>query len=427
MRYLLASLGSLGDLHPFLALARELATNGHDVELMSNAPYRDTVEREGVRFSPLCADRDHARTAAHPDLWHPIRGFGVLWRHLAVPAVDPVLERVRDALAVSRKSSEPITVLASPLAVGARLAREIEAFPLASVYTAPANMRPLSNPMFVGPFRVPALVPIPARRALWWGLDRWKLEPMARPLLEARCDLLGVNRPAGSIFGDWVHSPDGGLALFPPSFGPVTAISASAPIEQGDFPRFSAAGDINIPGELREFLEKGVAPVVAFGGSSPGPQGRALLRLTSQACRALGKRLVVLAPAMATDGLGIQFDNEESIRLNHAPLARLLPHAESFVHHGGVGSCAEGLEAGIPQVIIPFAFDQYDNAARVEKMHAGFVVRLGPRAAGHLLSAIQAAESLPQSPTGGRSQRQARGTVAVAEALRRWHQISAQK
>jgi rhamnosyltransferase subunit B len=427
LRFLIASLGSLGDLHPFLALARALTTQGHDVELMSNAPYRAAVEQEGVRFSPLCTEREHLRTASHPDLWHPIRGFGVLWRHLAVPAIDPVLDRIRELHLDAASPLDRLFVLASPLAVGARLAREVTSARLGSIYTAPANLRPLGNPMFVGPYRVPAFMPLAIRRGFWWGLDKWKLEPMGRAGIAARCESLGIDPPRGSLFGRWVHSPDGGVALFPERFGPIAPADGTAPVERADFPRFRATGDNELPASLLAFLKSGPAPVVAFGGSAPGPQGRELLRLASQACRALGKRLVILAPERALEGLSLPVDDEQLIRVQHAPLAELLPRVESFIHHGGIGSCAEAIEAGIPQVVMPFAFDQFDNAARVAESHAGFVVDYGKTSASSLLHAIRDAEHLPQAPMVGRAQRHTRGTDAAVQAVHRWIERSLRK
>ncbi len=416
MNYLLASLGSAGDLHPYLALARALRRHGHDVELMSNAPYRALVEAEGVTFSPLCSQRDHDRTANHPDLWHPVRGFGVLWRHLAVPAIDPVLERVQSFTSGSEHPPGSVRVLASPLAVGARLAWAARRFPLASVYTAPANLRPLGNPMFVGPWQVPGWTPPAARRALWWALDRWKLEPLARDLVARRCADLGAPPPTGSLFGRWLHSPEGGVALYPATFGPAPPAQPGTVIQQGEFPRFRASADVGLPAALQAFLADGDAPVVVFAGSAPGPQGRELLRLASEACRALGQRCVVLAPenALPSTGRWARGPQSDCLLLPHAALAELLPHALAFVHHGGAGSCAEGLAAGVPQIIQPFAYDQFDNAARLRLRHVADVLPPGAAARLALLNLLQGAASTARPARVGAPDADAANLAAVA-------------
>ena len=57
------------------------------------------------------------------------------------------------------------------------------------------------------------------------------------------------------------------------------------------------------------------------------------------------------------------------------PFSQLLPHASALVHHGGIGSCAQAFAAGIPQLIMPMAYDQLDNATRVQQLGAGDFLR----------------------------------------------------
>lgn len=378
-RYLVVTLGSAGDLHPPLTLARALRRCGCEVEVMSNAPYREVVEAEGLRFTALCSREDHERTATHPDLWHPIRGFGVLWRHLAVPAIDAVRERVAAFVADDpRPGRGGARVLASPLAVGARLVRMQRDFPLCSLYTAPANLRSVSDPMYIGQWRVPGWVPPFLRRGLWWGLDRWKLEPMARPALRRAFAAAGL-APKGpeSTFGRWIHSPDGGLTLFPEWFCP-RQVDWPTGVAMGDFPLFESSGGQELESGLDAFLEAGGRPVVIFPGSVAGDRGLALVRQSLTACRALGLRAIVLGLSTPMwNQLDAGVDVESVYRCAHAPLGRLLPRARVFIHHGGIGSCAQGLTQRIPQLICPSAFDQFDNAERVEIEGGGRTVVAG--------------------------------------------------
>ena len=99
MRFAVVTLGSLGDVLPFLAIAKELVRRGHDVELLSNPRFEALVRQHGVRFYPIGSERDADRTEAHPDLWHPVRGLGVLWRHLVAPALKPSLARIERSAA----------------------------------------------------------------------------------------------------------------------------------------------------------------------------------------------------------------------------------------------------------------------------------------------------------------------------------------
>jgi UDP:flavonoid glycosyltransferase YjiC (YdhE family) len=75
--------------------------------------------------------------------------------------------------------------------------------------------------------------------------------------------------------------------------------------------------------------------------------------------------------------------------LPYVPLRALLPRAAALVHHGGIGTTAEALRAGVPQAIVPLAYDQFDNAARVEALGAG--LRVAGGAAGPNPRALAAA------------------------------------
>jgi rhamnosyltransferase subunit B len=423
LKYLIVTLGSAGDLHPFLAIARALARRGEDVEVMSNAPYEEAVRAEGLAFTPLCTLRDHERTASHPDLWHPIRGFGVLWRHLAVPAIEPVRTRIMALQASPRDAGgDPLRVLASPLAVGARIARAQVRLGLCSVYTAPANLRSVTDPMFMGSWQVPDWVPGLVRQGLWWGLDRWKLEPMARPALRAAFSAIHMEEHRGSTFGRWIHSPDGGVTLFPHWF--CERRPDWPRVEMGDFPLFRACGDQQLDAALSAFLDDGSRPVVVFPGSTRSAHGDVLLRQTLTACRALGLRVVALGAAALADREGQAGEDPQLVhRCLHAPLELLLPRACVFVHHGGIGSCAQGLRHRVPQLIRPSAFDQFDNAARIEQDGAGRFLPTGQRARAALLHALEelsggGAGAIPARSQGDEGARMEK----ILGALERWEQ-----
>jgi UDP:flavonoid glycosyltransferase YjiC (YdhE family) len=108
-------------------------------------------------------------------------------------------------------------------------------------------------------------------------------------------------------------------------------------------------------------------------------------RAAVAACRILGARGLLLTryPHLLPPGL------PPTVRhCGFAPFRRLLPLCGAVVHHGGVGTTAAALEAGCPQLVLPMAWDQPDNAARVARLGAG--TSLGPRrrTGGHLARAL---------------------------------------
>lgn len=379
MRFALVTLGSTGDLYPFLAVGRALVEQGHEVILLSQEPYRADATRAGLQFLPVVDTQQHQRTLTHPKLWHPLDGFGVLWRHLCLPAALPTWEALQ-ALSSPQgtgSSSPPLRVLASPLAIGARLARDTGAIRLWSAYLSPAAFRRLEDPMFVGPWQVPRWWPEPGRRWAWRLLDRWKLEPLARTAVQGLIAQVGARPLVGSVFGDWIHSPDGGLAFFDPDFCPLPSRTAgwatrSRPrhaVHQVGFPNFEwGAAPMPCPE-----LPFEAAPWIVFGGSA-GTLGRSDASALASHLATLSDRPVVLLDAKLSTGTRL---GPALLALPMQPLPPLLQQGHGFVHHGGIGSCAQGLAAGIPQFLIPRAYDQFENAAALERSGSGWAA---PRA-----------------------------------------------
>ena len=86
------------------------------------------------------------------------------------------------------------------------------------------------------------------------------------------------------------------------------------------------------------------------------------------ACQRLGRRGLLLTRFAEQ----VPTDLPETIRhLEYVPFSRVLPRAAALVHHGGIGTTAQALAAGIPQLVMPLAHDQPDNAARLERLGVG--------------------------------------------------------
>jgi rhamnosyltransferase subunit B len=416
MKFAVVTLGSAGDLHPFLAVARALAERGHEVHLLSQAPYEAAVRAEGVGFIAVAGEREHQRTLQHPLLWHPLHGFGVLWRHLAVPAIGPTLDAL-DALSRGAPG-HPLVVFASPLAAGARLARERwpERIRLASGYTAPMGLRSTDDPLFVGPWRVPSWVPRAGRRALWRGLDRWKLEPLARPVLAGWCERLQLQPLRGSIFGEALHSPDGGLAMYPAWFAEVPGEWRARRVHQLGFPVFESSAPPPTPPGLAEFLANPAPYVVAYPGSAD-KRAAAFAERVIAAARALGHRTLVLSRFAGSAHAGAACE----LCVDEARLSDVLPRAGAFVHHGGIGSAAQAIAAGAPQLVLASAYDQFENGARLTQLGLARWLREGSAPTSRLQRSLSDVLGLPQEadepePTTERS-RPASPNEAVIRAV----------
>jgi len=358
-RILVATLGSVGDLHPFLAIARALVRQGHSVLFLSSEPHRAAVEAEGVPFTSILSTHDHDRAARHPALWHPIRGFGVLWRHLAVGSVEAAVALLRSELAIHGDS---LRVVASPLVLGARLAVDMLPFRLITAHTAPSAIRHLADPLFLGAWQIPAWWPRSWRRIAWGVLDQWKLQPMAAPFINQWRVEHGLAPVQAPIFDRWLHSPHRVLGLFPDSFQ-CTEADSPVPVQCVGFPLFQPASTAPQDPELMEWLKHSPEQprIAIYAGSSHHHRSEAF-RACAEALDAQGVATLLLMAGEVPGRLGAH-----GIRRPWVDLQEVLPQCHGWLHHGGIGASADGLRAGVRQWTLPSAYDQFENSWQVAR------------------------------------------------------------
>jgi rhamnosyltransferase subunit B len=214
-RACLVGFGTTGDIHPLLALGQALHAHGHPVTVLANPAHQALVAATGFDFVPIGTAQEQHDTLSHPKMWHPLDGLGVMWRYLLRPGLEPTYAALARLAAQDR-----CIVVANPLAMGARVAQEALGLPLISIYTAATMLRSTEHPLTMVHWRVPRWCPRPLRAAGWRLLDRVKLEPLVHPALDPLRARLGLPPITGSVFGEWMHSPQAGLALFPDWFAP---------------------------------------------------------------------------------------------------------------------------------------------------------------------------------------------------------------
>jgi rhamnosyltransferase subunit B len=364
----LVSFGSAGDLHPMLALGQGLRTRGHAVTLLSNPVFADAATAAGLQFAAVGDAQHQHDTVGHPKLWHPIDGFGVMWRYLLRPALAPTYEKLAELNAAG-----PCVVIASPVAMGARIAQEKLGLPLITAYTAATMLRSICDPMTLAQWRVPRWVSPRWRRSAWTWLDRHKLEPLVRPDLDALRARLDLPAMRASVFGQWMHSPQAGVTLFPRWFAHA-ASDWPRQVVQAGFPLYDDGPPQQLPEGLVEFLDRGPPPVVFMPGTARAAAAD-FFQAALRACEQTGQRGLLLG-AVPHD-----LPLPSSVRAaGYLPFGWLLPRARALVHHGGIGSCAQALRAGIPQLVLPQGYDQFDNAMRLEHLGVGLGLPRGPRA-----------------------------------------------
>ncbi|MDR4305276.1 glycosyltransferase family 1 protein [Chelatococcus sambhunathii] len=389
MRILVVSLGTYGDVLPFIGLAAEMRRRGHDVTLGGAERFRAASERAGVPFSTVMSDTQYAEVFEHPSFWRPVAGALRLFR-----AMPSFLAPVYDFIERENKSGDTL-VVASHLALGARVAEDALAVPTASVHLTPIML--VSR--HVGP-RTP-VVGAPRWLPAWL---QWKLQTGVYTHFIAPLLLPGLNEfraskglPPLKKIRKWWHPRRRMLLMFPDWF------AAEQPdwprqVRQIDFPRADLFGaeQAALDPRLEAFLAAGDPPVAVTFGSARQSTDK-LYRAAIEASRRLGRRCLVLSqqelPPSAEGDDRVFFSR-------YAPLSAVLPRCAALIHHGGVGTVALAFAAGTPQLVVPFAFDQFDHAARVARLgcgiwirRSGFVAGRVARTLGRLLASKEVAES----------------------------------
>jgi rhamnosyltransferase subunit B len=210
---------------------------------------------------------------------------------------------------------------------------------------------------------IPAWLPYPARAAILRGLDYAIDSVMAPDLNRFRADL-GL-APVSRIRGRRVYSPQGTLGLFPEWFAPAQS-DWPRPLSLTGFTLFDE-GERELDAPLRDFLAAGEAPLVFTAGTGMR-HGHAFFAAAVELLRRLGRRGVLLSKTAQQLPAPLP---PQVLHVEYAPLRALLPHCAALVHHGGIGTTAEALAAGAPQLVVPYAYDQFDNAERVRHLGCG--------------------------------------------------------
>jgi UDP:flavonoid glycosyltransferase YjiC (YdhE family) len=367
MHFVLTPHGTAGDVFPSLAIGRGLKERGHRVTVITPTYTRDLMRRFGLDFIDLDDEPGYSFWLEHPDRWNPLRGM----TREAVSIVQRTMRRYYYEIERLYVPGETV-VITSCNGVGVRIAHEKLGVPMVSAHIAPWLIRSISRPHqeAIGGALVRRL-PVPALRAgIFWIADRWFADPAVRPEVDRFRAELGL-RPQTRLYHRWIHSPQCVIGLFPPWL--VDPLPEDwPPVKCTGFPFFDA-GDGGMPKELEVFLDAGEPPLV-FSPGSTVPHVRFFYEAAVEACVRLKRRGLLLTryPELVPQKL------PEAVRhFAFVPHSLVMPRAAALISHGGAGTIAQGLRAGIPQVIMPITFDQPDNAFRLAKL--GVARTLPPR------------------------------------------------
>jgi UDP:flavonoid glycosyltransferase YjiC (YdhE family) len=362
-RILIATIGSLGDLHPCLELAVELQRRGHRVTIGSTPYYRSRAEALGIGFQPLRPNWN----PTDPDLIRQCedlkKGVEVLYRKMLLPELRNTYE---DLLSVARGAD---LLVAGELVYASPLVAEKLGLRWVSLILSPFSFFSCHDPSVMvnapGLIHLGKLGPLVYRLGL--NLGRLATRHWSNPVRELR-RAEGLRPKCDPVFRD-KFSPDLVLALFSRCLAQPQADWPPQTVQPGFVYFENQANDIYLIQRLSTFLDRDDAPIVFTQGSTAVHNPGDFYRVSVAAAKRLQRRAILIG---ARDVLGVEGPN--ILTLPYAAYSQVFPRAAVNVHQGGSGTTGEALRAGRPMLIVPYGWDQPDNAYRVQRLGVGLQV-----------------------------------------------------
>jgi rhamnosyltransferase subunit B len=361
-RIVLSTWGSLGDLHPYLALAIELKRRGHQTSVATLSAWREHVERAGVGFHPVGPDIPGDEGAARELIRRVLdarEGPKYLLETVLGPSTRATYE---DLLAAVRADGGADLLVSHQLPLPAPIVAEVTGVRWVSGVVQPlaflSRFDPPSPPQ--APWLRPLVALHPAIAAAFNSLGRRVTRPWVKPIGDLRASL-GLPPAANPLF-EGQHSRRLVLALFSRLLGDKQADYPPQTLVTG-FPFYDGGQQRPASPELLRFLDEGAPPLVFTLGSSAVWIAGDFYRASVDAAVALGRRAVLLAgeDAAQLTAAGLP---PGIAAFDYAPHSVVMPRGAVTVHQGGVGTTGQALRAGRPMLVMPFGQDQPDNARR---------------------------------------------------------------
>jgi len=359
MKIVLATFGSLGDLHPMLALAIELRGRGHEIVINTLEVYREKIGALGFEFYPMRPDVNPDDRELAKIIMDAKTGTEKLLREILIPNVRPMFEDLMKAV------EDADLLISGEVVFAAASVAEKTGVKWITTSLAPASFLSPHDP-FVPPtaqwlrhFRFLGATFHTGVYSLVHRLVASWLEPYRNFRRE-----VGLSETHDPVFKD-KFSKLFHLAMFSKVLGKPQP-DWHAPTLQTGFCFYDGQADLGkMPEDLSKFLDAGEPPIVFTLGSAAVMDARDFFEESAKAARILNRRAVLL---YGTFNEVPKITDERIVAFDYAPFSQIFPRAACVVHQGGVGTTAQVLRAGVPHLVMPYSHDQPDNAARCERL-----------------------------------------------------------
>jgi rhamnosyltransferase subunit B len=407
-RIVITTFGSTGDLNPFIALGLALRSNGHDVLFSVEANFEQRLSTLGFPVGVLTGDQAEALGPYNHQIFNsdqPLTSLKLLLDRYILPTLPAKVAQLREIC----QEADLLISVASQFA--ASIVAEMLEIPWIAVILTPSTLP--SARVAAQPMPVPLPTPLQrlSNRFSWFLGGIFLRRIVDKPVNQLRRAL---------------HVPSRSNLMWTGNLSPrftALAISPALVPRPEDWPEYVQMtgfcfwdGSVNwqFPETLKAFLQGG-KPVVAVTAGTVAPDKRALFapyyQTSIESILACGARaLLINASEMSV----APEQREDVLHIPFAPFSQVFPACAAVIHHGGIGTIAQCLRAGVPSLVVPGGMDQPFNAAQVMKRKAGLWI---PRKHYTVRRAGQALRALLYTPTYQEQARKIQGQLMQEDGV----------
>ncbi len=354
-----ATTGSLGDLYPFLAVGQKLNEKGHHVVIATTKIYASIVEKAGLTFHHMRPDPEDT-ASFHAKFMDSHTSAKFVFQNYLSPAI----EKSYSDLLVATKNAD--LLISQSLALAAPLVADTTHIPWLSAVFQPMTLFSRYDPPCL-----PFLFFLPSKLSFSTRFNG-KIMAYAKkytlPWVKDVTNLkqnLGIQSDQHPIYEGQLSS-QGVLAMFSPLIGQPQSDWPEHTVQTGS--ALFTQHDDTLSDDLMRFIGKDEPFLVFTLGSASSNAAGNFYSESLNAARQIGCRALLL-----TSGLSAleKFPDplpEWALRVNYAPYGQIFKHATVIIHSGGIATSMTAIQSGQPQIVVPFAHDQIDNAKRLKKL-----------------------------------------------------------
>lgn len=353
MRVLLTTQPGYGHFRPLLPLAHALVAGGHEVRVGTSASFAPVVEREGLHSEAVGLDWLHGVESTIPPELQPPPEVDTLATFFAHKFVRMTAERLANDVVVLSERWRPDLIVRETTEYGGSLAAQVLGLPSAALQVASPSV--MTHDLLV-------------EVAVALGEIRSRMGLSADPGLASMRDELVICFAPPALHDPNVPLP-AGLRSFHPGSPSASEIAPEA---------------VDGLGVERPLVYATLGTV--FNDPADGPPF--FPSVQAGLLDAPVDLLMTVGPNVDPASLG---DQRPGVRvLAYVPQRAVLDHCAVVICHGGYGTLLDAVDAAVPLVVVPFGADQHDNAAALERLGIGIVVRADSLSPSTIRAAVDA-------------------------------------